>query len=227
MSWFWPIYAASHLPHAIYHPMPTKRCPAYSTSHMPPSGWYLQLRKSLDLPCSSIYGGLNEIESVFPLESVLGSEEPSRLGVCYGISKKRNWFLKMDPMLRSFSTFSTNNVSKWFAFLPHASKSSMMWSHCHDISKTCLVISVNLLHWFHIGPLDFDLFDSVLNCFIDFKDILNYLIPWDIDYTQACTTPITKLRHPVKTFIRFQYVAATITSSIELNDLHVTQISTI
>jgi hypothetical protein len=42
------------------------------------------------------------------------------------ISKKRNWFPKMDPTHRSFSTFSTNNPSDLFALFHHASKRSMM-----------------------------------------------------------------------------------------------------
>ena len=28
------------------------------------------------------------------------------------------------------------------------------------------------------------------------NNILNYLFPWDIDYTQACTTPIAKIKTP-------------------------------
>jgi len=46
--------------------------------------------------------------------------------------------------------------------------------------------------FFHVGHLDSSCFDGLLNCSIDSKNILNYLIPWDIDYTQASTTPITK-----------------------------------
>jgi len=51
-----------------------------------------------------------------------------------------------------------------------------------------------LLHLFCVGPLDFNHLDSFLNCSIHFKNILNYWIPWDIDYTQACTAPITKIQ---------------------------------
>jgi len=50
--------------------------------------------------------------------------------------------------------------------------------------------------FFDVSPLDYNHFDGFLNCRIDFKDILNYLIAWDIDYTEACTTPITKIKTP-------------------------------
>jgi len=50
--------------------------------------------------------------------------------------------------------------------------------------------------FFEVGPLDFNHFDSFLNCSIDIKNIPNYSIPWDIDYTQACTTTITKIETP-------------------------------
>jgi len=73
---------------------------------------------------------------------------------------------------------------------------------------------------FRIGQLDFHHFDSFLNCFIDFNNILNYLIPWDIGYTQACTSPRTKLRHPNWTLIRVLDIAATMTLSIKWNHPH-------
>ena len=47
-----------------------------------------------------------------------------------------------------------------------------------------------------MGPLDFNCIDDFLKCFIDFKNILNYWIPWDIDYTQSYTTTITKIKTP-------------------------------
>jgi len=56
------------------------------------------------------------------------------------ITKKQNWFLKMDPTHRCFSTFSTDHPSRWFGIFHHPSKSSSILSRCHDISKTCLVI---------------------------------------------------------------------------------------
>jgi len=49
---------------------------------------------------------------------------------------------------------------------------------------------------FHVCPLGVNRFDSFLNCSIDNNSILNYLIPWDIDYTQMCTSPITKIKTP-------------------------------
>jgi len=64
------------------------------------------------------------------------------------ISKKRMWFRKVDPMHRSYSAFSTNKVMELFSIFHHASKHAMMWSRCHDISKTCLLISATILHLF-------------------------------------------------------------------------------
>jgi len=61
-----------------------------------------------------------------------------------------------------------------------------------------LVWSFQLVYcrcFFHVSPADFTQFNGFLNCFIDSKNITNYLIPRDIDYTQACTTPISKIRH--------------------------------
>ena len=143
------------------------------------------------------------------------------------MSKKWNWFTKMDPTHWSFSTFSTNNLSDSFAIFHHASKHSMMWSCRRDISKR--VWSFKLIYWtcfFHVGPQDFNCFDGFLNCSIDFNNILNYLIPWYIDYTQACTTPITKIKTPRVNTHQIS-IAARITSSIESNNLHVKQIETI
>jgi len=54
---------------------------------------------------------------------------------CSNINKTWNWFPKMDPTQRSFSTFSTNNPSDLLAIFHHASKHSMMWSRRRDISK--------------------------------------------------------------------------------------------
>jgi len=48
------------------------------------------------------------------------------LSRCDYMSKKRNWFPKMDPMHRIFSIFSTNNLSYWFALFHHALKRSMI-----------------------------------------------------------------------------------------------------
>jgi hypothetical protein len=50
---------------------------------------------------------------------------------------------------------------------------------------------------------------------LDFKNILNYLIPWHVNYTQACTTPIPQIKTLRVNTIRFQYIATTITSSIQ------------
>jgi len=41
---------------------------------------------------------------------------------------------------QSFSTFSTNNARDIFLIFHHASKSSIMWLGCHDLSKMYLVI---------------------------------------------------------------------------------------
>jgi hypothetical protein len=101
----------------------------------------------------------------------------------------------MDPTHWSISTFSTNNLSDLFAIFHHASKCSTMWSCRRDITKR--VQSCKLNYWtcfVHGGHLDFNPFHGFLNCSIDFKNILNCLISWDIDYTQACTTPILKIK---------------------------------
>ena len=60
----------------ICHPLPT-------THDLPPSAWRLQLCTSLNQIPRSTYGSIQsgEIRSVLPLESELGSKEPSRLGV--------------------------------------------------------------------------------------------------------------------------------------------------
>jgi len=57
--------------------------------------------------------------------------------------------------------------------------------------------NIKLIHctcFFDISPLDFNTFDSFFNCSIDFKNIVTYLVPWDYNNAQACTTPITKIK---------------------------------
>ena len=58
-----------------------------ATHHPPPGAWHLQLSKFLDRAPRSIHGSIysSEIGSVLPFESVLGSVEPSRLGVCHRV----------------------------------------------------------------------------------------------------------------------------------------------
>jgi hypothetical protein len=82
-----------------------------------------------------------------------------------------------------------------------------------------LLITDNLSQVFHVGSLDFTCFKDLLNCFIDFKNILNHLILWDVNYTQVCTTTTTILTRLEKTDIRLREIAATITSSIKSNNL--------
>lgn len=53
---------------------------------------------------------------------------------------KAKWVTEKGPLHWSFSTFSTNNQGNVFAFFHHASKRSMMWSCCCDISKISLAI---------------------------------------------------------------------------------------
>jgi len=103
----------------------------------------------------------------------------------------------------------------------------MMWLRHRNIWTTCLVIADNLLYVFHVRSLDLNRFNSVLKCFIDFQAIVKYVIPPDIDYTQTCTTPITRFRHPEKTLIKGLYITATIASSIKMNNLHVKHIERI
>jgi hypothetical protein len=63
------------------------RHPPPATSLTPPGAWRLQLSKSLDRAHRSIHRSIesSEIGSVLPLESVFGSVEPSRLGVCHRV----------------------------------------------------------------------------------------------------------------------------------------------
>ena len=133
----------------------------------------------------------------------------------------------MDPTYQSFSTFSTDNLSDLFAIFHQPSKRWMMWL-CRRVIPKC-VSSFKLIYgtyFFHVDPLDFNWLDSFLNCSIDFKDILNYLIPWDIHYTEACTPPITKIKTP-RVNTHEIYIGVTITSSIESNNLLVKQIDRI
>jgi hypothetical protein len=81
--------------------------------------------------------------------------------------------------------------------------------------------------YFYIGPQDFNHFDSYLNCSLAFNTIVNYLIPSDINYTHACRTPITKIQTPRVNTHQISYIAATITSSIELNIIYIQQIGRI
>jgi len=86
---------------------PAKHCSPYATSLTPPGAWRMQLSKSLDRSCRSIHGSMqsSEIGSVLPLESVLESVEPRRLGVyhrvqlgvyfreCSGVCLRASWEL--------------------------------------------------------------------------------------------------------------------------------------
>jgi len=45
----------------------------------------------------------------------------------------------------------------------------------------------------NVGSIDYNHVNGFLKCSNDFKNILNYLIPWHIDYTQACIIPITMI----------------------------------
>ena len=92
----------------------------------------------------------------------------------YLISRKRNWFQKIDPVHRSFSTLSTKYPSNFSAFFHHALRHSLLRLHCDDVSKTCTDIKVTLLRLSHFGSQDCNHFDGYLNSFIDFKNILNY-----------------------------------------------------
>jgi hypothetical protein len=122
----------------------------------------------------------------------------------------RKWTPQWNPVLPLPQTI-------WAIFL-------IKWLHHHNISTTCLVIAVNILHLFvSHGPLDLNCFNSFLNCFVDLKNILNNLIPWDLTYIQGCTTPVTTLRHPEDTLIRCLYITAMNTSSIESNNPHIQQ----
>jgi len=103
-----------------------------------------------------------------------------------------NWSPNFEPSPRFPQTISET--------YSHSSTTVRGVQWCDRIVLTLqqLVQSFNVIHctcFFHVGPLDFNCVTGFLNCFNDFKNILNCLIPWDIDYTQACTTPMTRLSH--------------------------------
>jgi hypothetical protein len=109
------------------------------------------------------------------------------------ITKKWNWFPNIDPINWSFTTTSRNSRSDLIGTVHLALQHLMMWWRRCSFSKC--VQSFKIVYCtclFHLGPLDFNLFDSFLNCSIDFNNILKYSIPGDIDYTQAWTAPIIK-----------------------------------
>jgi len=139
------------------------------------------------------------------------------------ISKMCNCVLKMDSSHSTFSSFSNNNPTEMIAIFHHQSKYSTMWSCCNNISQICSVVEYRFPHLFQLSPLDNNWVNSFMNCCFHIKTILNYLLPWDIEYTQACRTPITKLWHLEKMLIRFGYITTTNTSSTEWNNLHGTQ----
>jgi hypothetical protein len=53
------------------------------------------------------------------------------------ISKRRNWFPKIDPIHWSMPTFSTHKPSNWFAIILHVSKHSILGSYHHYIPTMC------------------------------------------------------------------------------------------
>jgi len=73
----------------------------------------------------------------------------------------------------------------------------VQWCDCVVTTFQKLALSWKLSYYswiIQVDPVDFDCFDDLLNCSIDFTNILNYLIPSDIHYTPACTTPRTKIQ---------------------------------
>jgi len=111
------------------------------------------------------------------------------------ISKMRNSLSKMYTMHQCFSTFSSDNLSDKFAIFHHALNRSMISSRRHDIIQCVQAIKVIYCTcFFQVGALDFNHVDGFLTCSIDLQNILHYFIPWDVDYTQACTTSITTFK---------------------------------
>jgi len=113
-----------------------------------------------EVPCGicDFQGTISSVDMSFP--DVVGAGAVANLSVCGLITagtfnaavqyillqQTVKLVVKMHPTHRSFSTFSTDYPRDLFAIFHHGSKRSIKWSWCHDISKTCLVISVNLYH---------------------------------------------------------------------------------
>jgi len=105
---------------------------------------------------------------------------------------------------------------------------SVQWCDHVIVTFQKLVQSFKLIYctcFFLIGSLHFNQLNSFLNCSMDFRNILNYLIPWDINYTQACTTPITKIqsKHSSDYYMSLQLLLQELNRII----LHVKQIERI
>ena len=97
-------HATRHTPHATRHTPPSQHSPPYATCLSPPGAWRLQLSKSLDRARRSIHRRIlsSEIGSVLPLDSVLGSVEPSRLGVCHRVQLGAYWRACSGVCLRAY-----------------------------------------------------------------------------------------------------------------------------
>jgi hypothetical protein len=76
---------------------------------------------------------------------------------------------------------------------------SVQWCD-HVVATTINIYShftkIIALVLFMVGSLGYYHFNSFLKDSIDLKHNCKNLIPWDIDNTQACTTPITQIRIP-------------------------------
>src|SRR5882757_7392423 len=96
--------ATRHRPHAALPTQPAIRHLPYATCLAPPSAWRLQLSKSLDRARRSIHRSIlsSEIGSVLPLDSVHGSVEPSRLGVCHRVQLGAYWRACSGVCLRAY-----------------------------------------------------------------------------------------------------------------------------
>jgi len=93
---------------------------------------------------------------------------------------------------------------------------------CNHVIMTFpkLVQFINWIYctcFLHVGPVDYNRFDSLLNCCTDLKDIIMCLIPWDNHYTQACPTPVTTIRneHSSEFYISLQWFVQALSRIIQ------------
>jgi len=115
----------------------------------------------------------------------------------YYISKKWNWFPKMNPTHRFISTSSINNPRDYVQ--SSTILRSVPWcDHVGRISQRH-VQWLKLIYYtaaFDVGPVNFDPFDAFSNCSIDFKNIHN---SWSLETLiihKLAQLPLQKLRLP-------------------------------
>jgi hypothetical protein len=103
-------------------------------------------------------------------------------------SENRPYQQFVHQLLQKLSEWLIFNLPPSFEALNHVIASS--W----HLKNVFTHLSISCSCFFHVCPLDFNHFDSFFNYSFDFKNILHSLIPWDIDYTHGCQTPIEKIK---------------------------------